>query len=486
MIKNLIIGAGPAGVQMASLFPDHLVVDKASAVCSFFNEFPRQRRFISINKGRHLRYDWNSFISSNPKILRDYSEKLYPDADSYLEYVREFSKDFKFKFNFEVKSIKKVEDKFIINDGELEAERVFFGTGLVPKPPPVLTTHPSVKVFTYYDMPLEPDVYRDKFVHIVGMGNAALETADWLAPYTHTTEIWGNERNAWKTHYPGHARSINYTSIDSYYLKARTILHFGDADENFSETTMYKYFLHIMKDIPEDIASNTIIIWCVGFQFDATLVKDLVKVDKFPVLTQNFESTICPNLFFIGAATQYHDYKKGTSAFIHGFRYNCEYLHRYLTNTIKCLHLQTKEELVDKVFEQLNESSALFHRFDQFCDLIGLDEEGAHYVPEIPILAVEQFINPKWTSYFTIKLGYSQEFEDTFQQPIDNHPRVAHKSKFIHPIIQYNSSVFHIPEEATNEFKIYDRHIYPFQLYLSHMLGELSLDEVKQKINEIH
>lgn len=111
MIKNIIIGAGPAGVQMASLFhgnEEYLVVDKAPAVCAFFREFPRQRRFISINKGRHLRYDWNSFISSNPRIFRDYSEKLYPDTISYLLYVQEFSKDFNFKFNFEVKSIKRL------------------------------------------------------------------------------------------------------------------------------------------------------------------------------------------------------------------------------------------------------------------------------------------------------------------------------------------------------------------------------------------
>jgi len=489
MVKNLIIGAGPSGIQMGSFFhgnEDYIIVDKSSEPCSFFREFPRQRRFISLNKARHLRYDWNSFIGSNTLSMRDYSDKLYPDAESYLEYVKEFSKNLNFKLNFEIKSIEKVGEKFVVNGGEMEADRIFFGTGVVPKIPPVIETDSNVKFFTYANMPLEPEVYRDKNVHIVGMGNAAFETADWLAPYTDVTEIWGNERNAWKTHYPGHARSINFTSIDSYYLKGRTILHFGNPDESFYNTSRYRnYFLGTMKNLTEDEGKRTIVIWCIGFEFNSNLVKNLVKVDKFPILTANFESTECSNLYFIGAASQYHDYKKGTSAFIHGFRYNCEYLYKYLTNNVPIIFLKTREELVEKVFTQLNESSALFHRFDQFCDLIGISDDGAHYVPDIPILAVDQYINPNWLTHFTIKLGYTRDFEDTFRQLINNHPSDAHKSRFIHPIIQCNSLTFHIPEEALNEFKNEKAHIYPFELYLDYILGKISLDEVKMYINRI-
>jgi len=493
-VKNLIIGAGPAGIQMGSLFQDsqdYIIVDKSSEPCAFFHEFPRQRRFISINKSRHLRYDWNSFLGpdgADVPVFRDYSEKLYPDTDSYIEYVRDFCahRKLKLRFNFEVKSIEKIGPKhFDINGGEITAERVFFGTGVVPKKPPVIETPPDVKIFTYANMPLEPAVYRDKIVHIVGMGNAAFETADWLAPYTDVTEIWGNERNAWKTHYPGHARSINFTSVDSYYLKGRTVFHFGNSEESFFDTVKFRLFKNVMKELGKEVAKRTVIIWCVGFEFNSTLVKDLVKVDKFPILTANFESTICPDLFFIGSATQHHDYKKGTSAFIHGFRYNCEYLYKYLTNTITCYVIKETDQLVGKIFDQLNNSSALFHRFDQFCDLIGLDDEKAYYIPEIPILAVEQFLRPEWTKYFTIKLGYTREFADTFQQVINNHPRAAHKSRFIHPIIQFNALTFHIPEEAINEFNDPNVHIYPMQLYIGHILGTYSVDEVNQLINEI-
>jgi thioredoxin reductase len=491
-VKNLIIGAGPAGIQMGSLFQDtqdYLIVDKASEPCAFFREFPRQRHFISINKSRHLRYDWNSFLGpEDAPVFRDYSEKLYPDTDSYLEYVRDFCKhrNINFKFNFEVKSIEKDEQgQFVINGGEIKADRVFYGTGVVPKKPPVIETTPGVQVYTYANMPLDPDLYRDKLVHIVGYGNAALETADWLAPYTDVTEIWGNERNAWKTHYPGHARSINFTSVDSYYLKGRTVFHFGNPEESFMDTSKFRLFKTVMKELGEHTAKRTVIIWCIGFEFNSSLVKDLVKVNKFPVLTANFESTICPNLFFIGSATQHHDYKQGTSAFIHGFRYNCEYLYNYISNTVSCYLIKNREQLISKIFDQLNNSSALFHRFDQFCDLIGIDDEQAYYIQEIPLLAVEQFVRPEWTKYFTIKLGYTRDFADTFQQVINNHPAAAHKSKFIHPIIQFNSLTFHIPEEAINEFNDPKVHIYPMELYLSYILSERSLDEVKQLISQI-
>lgn len=471
MIQNLIIGAGPAGIQMAHLTNDHLVVEKADAPCSFFRTFPRQRRFISINKSKDRKYDWNSFIGPNTDSLRDYSEMLYPSADDYVTYVEEFIKkhDIRIRFNFEVKSIEKNEDGFIINGGELKARRVFFGIGVAPRAPPF------ERGYTYHNMPLDPEVYRGKRVHIIGSGNAALETADYISPYTDVTEIWGRNVNAWKTHYPGHARSINFTSIDSYYLKARTILHFTDED-SFPRSQLYQEAMEYIQGHQDHL-----VIWCIGFEFKSDIVKDLVTVDKFPVCDHNFESTKCPGLFFIGAASQHHDYKKGTSAFIHGFRYNCEYLHRYISGTIGCEILKSRDELVAKVFNQLNTSSALFHRFDQFCDVVGMDGDSFYYVQEIPVAAVEQ----RWPKQFTVKLGYANELSDTFNQEIHIHPRDAHKCKFIHPIIQYNSLVFHLPEEQLNEYTAFKTHEYPFRVYLEHIIGGISLGEVKMYIDSI-
>ena len=120
-MKNIIIGAGPAGIQMAYFLKDeeYIILEKADAPCSFFRKFPRQRRFISLNKSRLMRFDWNSFIGN--LSFRDYSEDLYPKADDYVRYAEDFVKlnDIKIHYNFEVKSIEKRDDGlFYINGGE--------------------------------------------------------------------------------------------------------------------------------------------------------------------------------------------------------------------------------------------------------------------------------------------------------------------------------------------------------------------------------
>ena len=52
--RYIIVGAGPAGLQMAhyldSAGRDYLVLDRAASVGSFFERFPRFRQLISINK----------------------------------------------------------------------------------------------------------------------------------------------------------------------------------------------------------------------------------------------------------------------------------------------------------------------------------------------------------------------------------------------------------------------------------------------------
>jgi hypothetical protein len=104
----------------------------------------------------------------------------------------------------------------------------------------------------------------------------------------------------------------------------------------------------------------------------------------------------------------------------------------------------------------------------------GIDSSGFLY-GSIKEALEEYFTNP----------NFQNKFAETIRQIIAILPKYAGTTKFIHPIIQYNSLVFHIPEEALNEFNHPEFHRKPFVIYLAHIMGHLTLDEVKMRINQI-
>src|SRR5262245_18681893 len=79
-MEYLIIGAGPAGLQLAYFLEraghDYLILESGSGAGTFFRSFPRHRRLISINKPHtgltdselNLRMDWNSLLSDDPNL----------------------------------------------------------------------------------------------------------------------------------------------------------------------------------------------------------------------------------------------------------------------------------------------------------------------------------------------------------------------------------------------------------------------------------
>ena len=122
-----IIGAGPGGIQaayfMQRLGMNYVVLESGTAPGTFFKRYPRHLQLLSVNKvhiggeasinGRnkeaaldyHLRYDWNSLLTStgiaalDARLLdepaftfRNYSEAYYPHADDLVRYLGDFAK----------------------------------------------------------------------------------------------------------------------------------------------------------------------------------------------------------------------------------------------------------------------------------------------------------------------------------------------------------------------------------------------------------
>ena len=100
----LIVGAGPAGLQMGYYLNqakrDYLILEAQDCAGAFFLSQPRHRTLLSINKRFNIypeaqfnmRHDWNSLLTDDYSLLfRDYSEALYPHADSLQRYLADFA-----------------------------------------------------------------------------------------------------------------------------------------------------------------------------------------------------------------------------------------------------------------------------------------------------------------------------------------------------------------------------------------------------------
>lgn len=77
-----------------------MIFERAARAGSFFDEYPRHRRLISLNKrftGRsspefNLRHDWNSLLETNVLPMTNRSVERFPHADVLADYLRDFAK----------------------------------------------------------------------------------------------------------------------------------------------------------------------------------------------------------------------------------------------------------------------------------------------------------------------------------------------------------------------------------------------------------
>ena len=112
-IKNIVIGAGPAGVQIGYFFEkmgiEYRIFEQSSGVASFFSKYPLSGKLISINKKHtgsdipdfNLRHDWNSLLSEEQMLFTEYSDEYYPDRNDLVDYLTDFSKEGKLKIQFD-------------------------------------------------------------------------------------------------------------------------------------------------------------------------------------------------------------------------------------------------------------------------------------------------------------------------------------------------------------------------------------------------
>src|SRR5690349_5082821 len=133
MVRDyLIIGAGPAGLQLAALLErdgrDYAVLERGNGPGTFFTRYPRHRQLISTNKVHtgftdlelNLRMDWNSLLSDDPELLfTRYSERYFPPADDLVRYLADFAArtGIRVEYGTEVVRVSRTDGVFAVRDG---------------------------------------------------------------------------------------------------------------------------------------------------------------------------------------------------------------------------------------------------------------------------------------------------------------------------------------------------------------------------------
>jgi hypothetical protein len=168
MVDYLVIGAGPAGLQMGRFLHragrDYVILEAEPEPASFFRTFPRHRV---------LSTDDNSLFDGVP--FSRYSKRSFPNADDLVRYLEDFARPLNVRYNTPVTDL----DRY-------QAGHVIIATGKKPHVPSI----PGIEhAETYASASTDPTAYTGKRVLIIGRGHSAFETADNIsttARLTHT------------------------------------------------------------------------------------------------------------------------------------------------------------------------------------------------------------------------------------------------------------------------------------------------------------
>ncbi|MBD2355545.1 NAD(P)-binding domain-containing protein [Tolypothrix sp. FACHB-123] len=524
-LDYLIIGAGPAGLQLGYFLEkanrNYLILEAGDSPGSSFQKFPRHGKLISINKVYtgyedteiNLRWDWNSLLNDSEAMLfKNYSRQYFPNANDLVKYLSDFATYFnlKVKYDCQVIQIKK-DNKFIVIDRSnniYSASRLIIATGLSKPYIPQISGIELAE--NYVDVSINPENFINQKVLIIGKGNSGFETADNLIDTAAMIHIASQTpiSMAWKTKYVGHLRAVNNNFLDTYQLKSQNAVldaqitkierHQGRFIVSFSYT-------HANGE-EEEIVYDRVIV-CTGFRFDDSIFDESCKPElainnRFPAQTSEWESINIKGLYFIGVLSHMRDFKKKQSGFIHGFRYNIRSLQKILNYKYHNQELPyqllspTPQSLTEAIFQRVNTSSGLWQQTGFLCDIIVISEPGksARYYQELPKDYIHDSEFGKCKHYYTISLEFGYEVgknPDPFavQRVHKNDAINAEKSAFIHPIIRRfcgNTLIqeHHVIEDLAAEW-LEDVHVIPLLEFFKVQLSE-KLESSLVNENERH
>lgn len=516
ILDVLIIGGGPAGVQLGYFLEksgrDYLILEAGESPGNFFTRFPRHRTLLSINKMYtgyddpeiNLRWDWNSLLSNDPKLVfKNFSEDYFPTAEELCSYLEEFVRCTGVRLNLgeRVERIGKDDGFSVVCESgrEYRARTLVMATGTAL---PYVPSIPGIEFAeSYWDVSCDPCDFAGKRVLIIGKGNSAFETADNLISSAASIHLVSPHslRMAWQSHFVGDLRAVNNNLLDTYQLKSQNAILDADllwlkrTPEGIQARFAYRHACGEVEELTYDR-----VIACTGFRFDATPFDpscrpDLMLDGRLPRQTRAWESTNVEDLYFAGTLTQARDLKKTTSAFIHGFRYNARALHRILEFRHHSSPWPARvlagrpAALRDAVIERINRSSALWHQFGFLCDVIAPspDDGTFRYYLELPVDHALSGEALPAHDFYTITLEYGREKPpDPFRvERVERHDvERADRSQFLHPVIRryrcgQSVAEHHVIEDLASEW-IEPVHTEPLLEFFEQQMSEDGMTRV--------
>jgi len=490
-VRNLIIGAGPAGLQLAHLFAksgaDYRVLERAERAGSFFESYPRHGKLLSINKVHtgypdlesRRRYDWNALVCDDEALqFREFSHDYFPSAEQLVEYLQAFADHYALQVDYgcAVVQVSKQSGLFELRLADARVftcERLFVATGIPTAHTPDI---PGIEFCENYDrFSVDPSDYTDQRVFIVGKGNSAFETADALIETTRKIWVCGRDhvKLAWATHYVGHLRAVNNNFLDTYQLKAQNNILDGDfraVRQDGDELVVDVWF-----ESRQQLLSYRCdrVLLCTGFQADLSIFDDTCtpqrrECGRLPLMTCEWESVNVPGMFFIGTLMQSRDHRKTMSAFIHGFRHNIESLAMLLQRRdgegswVNRPRLPPASDgLASALIERMSTSAALMLQPGFLADVYlpsGTDDDpGFEQMRDVPMDFVTEKLLSQHEELFvlTLEYGKSDQYMDPFAMP--RGVGVA-EDFYIHPIIRRYahgelSDRFFLPDDLDNDWR---------------------------------
>lgn len=465
-----VIGAGPAGLQLGWCLErmgiDHVILEGADDVGTFFERFPRRRTLISFNRVHglyddpemQLRWDWNALLCDYEMPFRDFSRRLYPTREELVRYLRAFQDRYQLdvRLQTQVTSVAREGGAFSLDtaDGRrFASDAVVVATGLSASHVPDV---PGMEVVTdtYENVSLDSDTYEGERVLVLGKGNSAFEIADVMLDAAALVHVASPRpiQFAWDTRHPGHLRA-NYTRLlDTYQLKmlngtldctVQSIRRRGD------EFIVEVVYTHADGEHEELVYDR--VVRATGFRFDPWFLEEplrppMIHEGRLPAMTSQWEAEGVPDVWFAGTIMQARDFKSAASAFIDGFRYNVRTLahilaQRYAGRPFPATEISlTPEGLAEDVGARICRTSGLWAQFGYLCDVVVVDDVvgTARRLEELPVdladeLGASGVLGDHW---YRITFEWGDSPGDVFA--IERHPQhgAADDSRFLHPVVR--------------------------------------------------